>query len=167
MLCQWAALNVAAPLLVCPPPLCNRRGCPVPNPQTLDTATDLAAPFFGRALDDYDNFVGEFAALKAHVLSLPAAFQASVRLYFLSDVHFVAIAASRAEQLLAMPWAASVLMNYPLATVQIIVPSRLSFGLDNAPALELLRHRGLANSVTEPLTSLKPLGYAPSNPLLP
>jgi hypothetical protein len=125
------------PLSSSAPRLCNRRGCPILNPQTLEPATDLAAPFFGRALDDYDNFVGEFAALKAHVLSLPAAFQAS--------------------QLLAMPWAASVLMNYPLATVQIIVPSRLSFGLDNAPALELLRHRGLANSVTEPLASLKSL----------
>lgn len=35
-----------------------------------------------QALDDYDTFIGEFAALKSHVMRLPASFQASVHRYF-------------------------------------------------------------------------------------
>ena len=35
-----------------------------------------------KALDHYDEFVGEFAALKRHAMALPAAFQSSVHRYF-------------------------------------------------------------------------------------
>ncbi len=57
--------------------------------------------------------------------------------YFSSDIHFVSLALSAVEQELALPWAVSVLMNYPLATVQIIVKNRFRFGLLVAPALEV------------------------------
>lgn len=38
-------------------------------------------------------------------------------------------------------------MNYPLATVQIIVPARFQFGLAHAPAIEILRQKGLGKSI--------------------
>jgi len=99
------------------------------------------------ALNDYSHFVKNFAALKAHVLDLPHSFQASVRRFFVNDLHFMAAARSQTELELALPWAVSVLMNYPLATVQIVVPNRFQYGLTVAPALEVLRQRGLRQSL--------------------
>eukprot|EP00293_Proteomonas_sulcata_P017596 CAMPEP_0184293092 /NCGR_PEP_ID=MMETSP1049-20130417/4667_1 /TAXON_ID=77928 /ORGANISM="Proteomonas sulcata, Strain CCMP704" /LENGTH=182 /DNA_ID=CAMNT_0026601023 /DNA_START=40 /DNA_END=588 /DNA_ORIENTATION=- len=38
-------------------------------------------------------------------------------------------------------------MNYPIASVEIIVWNRLQFGLDHAEILEILRHRGIGQSL--------------------
>jgi hypothetical protein len=101
-----------------------------------------------RALDEYDEFVGEFRALKRHVMALPDAFQASVHRYFSNDIHFVAAAFTKEEQELVLPWAVSVLMNYPLASIDILVHNRMQFGLAYAGVLEVLRHRGIKQSIT-------------------
>ena len=87
-------------------------------------------------------------------MALPATFQTNVRRLFLNDIHFVAVrharptpaqprlrsrlgregsptglraqgAFSEEERALAMPWAAAVLMNFPLATVQIVTHNKV------------------------------------------
>ena len=101
-----------------------------------------------RALDEYDSFIPEFRPLKEHVMALPGAFQADVHRYFANDIHFVAGAFSPVEQELVMPWAVSVLMNYPLASIDILVHNRIQFGLAWAGVFETLRQRGLKQSIT-------------------
>jgi len=88
-------------------------------------------------------------------MALPATFQTNVRRLFLNDIHFVAVrharptpaqqrlryrlgragfstglraqgAFSEEERALAMPWATAVLMNYPLATVQIVTHNKVA-----------------------------------------
>jgi hypothetical protein len=84
------------------------------------TLTEISN-LLNRALDDYDNFIHEFHKLKAHVMALPATFQSSVHRYFANDIHFVAGAFSSEQQALVIPWAVSVLMNYPLGRYSLLL----------------------------------------------
>jgi hypothetical protein len=89
------------------------------------TLTEISN-LLNRALDDYDNFIHEFHKLKAHVMALPATFQSSVHRYFANDIHFVAGAFSSEQQALVIPWAVSVLMNYPLGRYSLLALSTLT-----------------------------------------
>ena len=94
------------------------------------TLTEISN-LLNRALDDYDNFIHEFHKLKAHVMALPATFQSSVHRYFANDIHFVAGAFSSEQQALVIPWAVSVLMNYPLGSYSLLLfYPHSSLGLD-------------------------------------
>ncbi|EKX54338.1 hypothetical protein GUITHDRAFT_132086 [Guillardia theta CCMP2712] len=100
-----------------------------------------------RALDDYENFLLEFKQLKQHVLQLPETFQLNVRRYFSNDIHFVAIGYNEEERKYLLPWAVSVLMNYPIATVEIVVYNRFRLGLSTSPILQVLRQKGIAHKL--------------------
>eukprot|EP00960_Hanusia_phi_P031689 749436-Hanusia_phi.AAC.4 len=138
--------------------------------RTLDGAWDYMqiSELLNRALDNYDDFVQEFRELKQHVLRLPEAFQLAVHRYFANDIHFVAIGYREEEREHLLPWAVSVLMNYPIATVEIVVYNRFRLGLASSPVLQVLRQKGIAHKLIisdgVPSRSQHPFPYINSGP---
>ena len=70
----------------------NSRDFPIPPHLKIGRGPDgdwnytQLSLLLNRALDDYDSFIGEFGALKRHVMALPGAFQDSVHRYFSNDI---------------------------------------------------------------------------------
>ncbi len=86
--------------------------------------------------------------MKSEALALRARFRDQVEQLFGDNVLFYIVCRTPKDHEWAIPALLNLLINFPMADVELVVESETYFRFDNAAVLELLELKGFSNSVT-------------------